>query len=474
MSIMNSDIIKSKLENFKNKLDNYINKEDAIIDNLSIINDSINTNLTVSKDAVKLQLDYTNTLQFTKNGRLLINNNYICNELMDNMVNNEFDIIRPKYIKNKDIPFEFDSGELINIGTDIYILLNKQSKYVDGYATYPYMKYIYKYNILDNEYSKIETEIPINANKCKHAYCVSIYTDIYMMIPYNNSGYEYNMYKYDTRANTYTKINSNLLKNWYPVHGMVVVGTDIFIYGDYYSKFRNYKYDTLTDTYTKMKDVPYAIQWTNMVVYGTDIYILGGVNEKRANYKYDTLTDTYTKNADIPYDFYHGSAVIIENDIYLTGGFIYNNTPKYFCLYKYNIDSNSYTKLEDIPYDYKDGVSVAVGNDIYLLGGYYSLNYNYKCILNHPTKCIFRPRYNEVYTSTNSYYSTNWSQGVNIIPIEDDYFTEYCDNEIVRCNYPVDENGNAKLYIKSGAKLNGKKIICESRGWQTINILDYM
>ena len=40
--------------------------------------------------------------------------------------------------------------------------------------------------------------------------------------------------------------------------------------------------------------------------------------------------------------------------------------------------------------------------------------------------------------------------------------------------FNIDTNGTTKMYIKSGAILNGKEVPCETEGGQDINLLEYM
>ena len=218
----------------------------------------------------------------------------------------------------------------------------------------------------------------------------------------------------------------------------------------------------LTDTKNKIKNKINTIE----------------VNKVKANKtitEETTIEEGYTKNTDISYDFYRGSAVAIGTDIYLLGGYNSNTNN-----YKYDISTNTYTQNTDIPYDFCEGSAVAMGNNIYLLGSSNS-NYktnNYKYTPQHTevtstaVECngMIKLSNHSIYTESNSYTDTNAS----IIPIEDNNYTEYNGNNIVDNTFTIDQDGNTKMYIKSGAMINGKTVSVDTEGWNTINLLDYM
>ena len=179
-------------------------------------------------------------------------------------------------------------------------------------------------------------------------------------------------------------------------------------------------------SYSKLSNTPYQFCYASAVSVKNDIYLLGGQYSNKYNYKYDTLTDTYSVNKTIPVSFISGSAVSINNDIYLLGS------------------QYSSTNISTINYKY-------------------SVPYN--------TNAIIKPTNHSIYTTSKSYTDTQTS----LVPIGDDYYTEYDKNSnIIKNTYPISSNGTTKMYIKSGAILNGKEISYESKGWQTINILEYM
>ena len=253
-----------------------------------------------------------------------------------------------EYIKLKNIPYDFQSGSAVAIGTDIYLLYRNTN---------------YKYDTLTDTYTQL-TNIPVNFY---YGSAVAVGTDIYLLGGENSVRY---IYRYNTLLDTYLKLSN--IPSSFNRGSAVAVGTDIYILGGNIGGNKNYKYDTLTDTYTQLANIPSNFTLGSAVVVGTDIYILGGDGSTTNNYKYDTLTDTYTKLKNIPYDFYHGSAVAIGTDIYLLGGNISGNKN-----YKYNTLTDTYTQLMNIPFSFSTGCAVLLGLNIYLL----CRTYNYKFTL---------------------------------------------------------------------------------------------
>ena len=97
-----------------------------------------------------------------------------------------------------------------------------------------------------------------------------------------------------------------------------------------------------------------------------------------------------------------------------------------------------------------------------------SSHFNYKYTTT--TNCIIKPSNHSIYTQYRSYTSTSAS----IVEIGEDNYTEYNGNNIIKNTFSIDSNGNTKMYIKSGAILNGKTVTVDAEGWNTINLLDYM
>ena len=257
----------------------------------------------------------------------------------------------------------------------------------------------------------------------------------------------------------------------------VAIGNNIYLLGSThytnttypYAKY-NYKYDTTTDTYTQNTNIPNNFYCASAVAIGNNIYLLGGDNNQnkgKYNYKYDTTTDTYTQNRDIPNTFTNDSAVAIGTDIYLLGGYFSGDNSNN---YKYNTIDNNYTKNKDIPYAFVNGSVVAVGNNIYLLGGNNSSNYKYN-ISDYSGKIKFKKSDHYIYTDKLKYYTSNESQ---LIYLDDDeIYVEYDkNNNLIKNNFTPDIDGKMNIYVRTGAKLNGKSL--PGSGWQAINILDYI
>lgn len=251
--------------------------------------------------------------------------------------------------KYRNIPYEFYSGSVVAVDTDIYILGGYNSTHNN-----------YKYDTLTNTYTKM-TDIPYVFRASPAA---AIGTNIYLF----GSGYSgdsLKVYKYDTLTNTYTQLTN--LPARVNTGAAVVIGTNIYLFYRYDSSNKcTYKYDTLTDTYTQISDIPYNFYNGAAVAISTNIYLFGGSGNGSYSYKYDTLTDTYTKLANIPYTFLVGSVTAIGTNIYLFGG---SSVSPYEQCYKYDTLTNTYTQLTDIPYSFYNGSAVVVGVSNYLFGG---------------------------------------------------------------------------------------------------------
>ena len=385
--------------------------------------------------------------------------------------------ISEKYTKMKDIPYQFMDSQAVAVGSDIYLF---------GSADCP--EYAYRYDTNTNTYTKLKN-IPYGEFRC--GCTIYVNGNIYLLgsgsYNFTNKSYPYTKYhyRYNIASGTYKRMNDIPYDFFYG--SAVAIGTDIYLLGSIYydttNKIRpyakyNYKYDITTDTYTKATDIPYDFYLGSAVAIGTDIYLLGSSNNSyyKYNYKYDTTTNTYTQNSDIPYNFNCGSAVAIGTDIYLLGGNYSSDYNKYN--YKYDTTTDTYTKNADIPYIFYLGSAVNVDNNIYIFGGYSSntdpilAKYNYKYDIPYTGNCVIKLTNHSIYTSNNRSFVNHKA---SIIPLEDGiYYTEYKGNNIIKNTFSIDSNGNTKMYIKSGAILNGKKVNVDTKGWNTINLLDYM
>ena len=288
----------------------------------------------------------------------------------------EVNVNKPKY--NANIPYDFD-GSAVSIGTYIYLL--------GGYKN---RNAIYRYNTLTDKYIKLR-DIPYEFYSGS---AVAIETDIYLFGS-ENSSYKKYAYKYNTLTNTLTQL-ANI--PYYFSYGCVIaIGTDIYLMGSI-NDTTAYKYDTLTNTYTRLSNIPYQF-YGCAVTMGTYIYLFGSGFSSELNkntYKYDTLTDTYTKLTNTPYNFSKGDAIVIDNDIYLFGGESLSVLYRAVC--KYDTLTNTYIGLTDTPYDFYNSSAIIVNSDIYLLGGNYNnnmkINYTYLHYISLPA--INKYKYNKI------------------------------------------------------------------------------
>ena len=378
-------------------------------------------------------------------------------------INNKINIMKPgtfysivnKYTKKSNLPYPFYQASASAVGTNIYLF---GGYHIDGYD-----KYNHKYDTTTDTYSRM-ANIPFTFYQGSS---VSIGTDIYLLLNSFN-------YKYDTTTGTYTK-NTDIPYS-FNNGAAVSIGTDIYVFGSYNSSYYryNYKYDTITNTYTKNTDIPYNFYWgsagaveNNIYLFGSGYYENGSYVYGQYAYKYDIAKNSYTKISNIPYDFCEGSAVAIGNDIYLLGG--RSDYNKYN--YKYDATNDSYTKNKDIPYGFWSSSAVLVNKDIYILGSRYgSYGQNNYIYSNYNITSMIKPTNHSIYTESKSYTDT----ASCIVKIEDNNYTEYNGNNIIKNTFSIDSNGNTKMYIKQGAILNGKEVTVDTEGWNTINLLDYL
>ena len=85
---------------------------------------------------------------------------------------------------------------------------------------------------------------------------------------------------------------------------------------------------------------------------------------------------------------------------------------------------------------------------------------------------VIKPSNHSIYTSKNKSYTDTKAK---FVPIDDDeYYTEYSGDNIVKNTYDIDSNGNTKIYYKKGARINNKLIDSDTEGIIDINILNYL
>ena len=465
---------------FKNKMNELITKDKAeFSDSFSITNGENDLSFSPIDNGLELSTNNANNKMVISNdGKVTINGINI----ERNKKNIDYDerikyketvtipgktttvTIPDKYAKNNNIPYDFYYSSAVSIGNNIYLLGGS----ISGTNNY-------KYNITTDSYSK-NKDIPNNFYYSSAA--VSIGNNIYLL---GGNGLSTGNYKYDITTDTYTRLTDIPYQFYYG--SSASIGNDIYLLGGGNNGTNNYKYDIIAGTFSKLTDIPYDFSNGSAVNIGTNIYLFGSSNSHNSkyNYKYNTTNNTYTKLADIPYDFSYGTVITIGNVIYILGGSSSGTNN-----YKYDITSNTYSKLTDIPYIFYQGSAVGIDNDIYLLGGTNNGTNNYKYTPEHketttttpPTTTtteyvgVIKASNHSIYTSKNKSYTDTKAK---FVPIDDDeYYTEYNGNNIVKNTYDIDTNGNTKIYYKKGARINNKLIDSDTEGIIDINILDYL
>lgn len=247
------------------------------------------------------------------------------------------------YKGDENLPYDFQAGDVVAIGTDIYLIGSHES----GNDTK-----FYKFDTLSNTFTKLQ-DIKYTFS---FARAVAVDKEIHFFS-------ETRHYKYSTLTNTFVDIGT------LPFNIMfgeaVLVGKSIYLLESNY----NYRYDIETNKYTKLANIPFKFTEGSAVHISGNIYILGGYSygTLKFNYKYNISQNTYTKLKDIPYGFCEGCAVALETNIYLLGGgeeYIGSSF-----VYKYSTLENTYTKIGELQYNVYCARSVLVNDKIYILGG---------------------------------------------------------------------------------------------------------
>lgn len=221
---------------------------------------------------------------------------------------------------------------------------------------------IYKYNIVEDSYEKLEVENPPSFFYCG---ITSVGTDIYIVGSHVAPSSAIDLYKFDTLTNTST--NLGRIPNDIDGGDCVAINNIIYIFAG--TKSVN-KYDINTNEYTKLADVPENMRGMKVCTDGIDIYLFGGYDTQHA-YKYNVSTDTYSPIDDVPYNNRTCRCIGLNANMYIFGG--NEDTNDSYKCYRYDTISNEYIQLDDIPNKYSRGaLALADTSDtfsFYLFGG---------------------------------------------------------------------------------------------------------
>lgn len=121
---------------------------------------------------------------------------------------------------------------------------------------------------------------------------------IYVFGGRSSSGALNTIYRFDTRDNSFTLLNTTLAGVNFATTA-VAVGTDIYILGGYGTAYYNtiQKFDTTTETISTITTtLPSARSNVMAIALGTNIYFAGGLNASDTGtlYKFDTVAGTIT------------------------------------------------------------------------------------------------------------------------------------------------------------------------------------
>lgn len=250
-----------------------------------------------------------------------------------------YDIQTDTYSAISPLPVVLQQAGFVTVGTDIYI--------IGGSTASGYSSTTYKYDTLTDTYTTLAS-MPIAM--ATHA-CVYKKGYIYIFGGLRSNGYNQTCYKYDIANNKYTTITSFPVNRGH--YGAGLINADIYVFGGYYGGtpyiYDVYKYDTTTDTYTKMPNM--SNTWFNggYVSDGNIIYLVNGEHLGES-----TDLNIVSKYGYINKKEFENDTIVLstENDLYNTN--ISNNINIYFddvIIY----DSDKKTYQTTLPTYYGDG-----------------------------------------------------------------------------------------------------------------------
>ena len=213
-----------------------------------------------------------------------------------------YNIDTDTYTQLKNIPQPFVSGEVVAVGTDIYLI---------GGSTNSNPYYIDKYNILTNSYINNYYPTPYGFYG---GVALAIGTDIYM---FGTEKYDYEKQaaKYNTVTNTSSSLRQLPIKFYSGVGA--IYNNDIYLFAGGFAC----KYNITSNIYTNLNTPAFSLAAGSASVIDSNIYIFGGNYNRKVAHKYDINNDVYIQLNDIPYNFYYGVSESKGDEIYLFGGY---------------------------------------------------------------------------------------------------------------------------------------------------------
>ena len=347
-----------------------IDAQDTIIENLKSALDN-----KAGKGGAKLNVFTQLTEPTTKKGIWLQTD-----KEMEHFISDEIIANNESWLQNPVTTLPYDAYGCLasSVGDEIYLFGSTCS----NSTPYGGNKLAYKYNISTNTWIKI-TDCPLYSFR---GGCVTIGTDIYIFglfegEPYSESNINNKVYKYDTLTDTYTQLANIPNRQYISSFNLVVVGTNIYMFGSgagLAGKPAD-KYDTLTNTWTRLSDMPFSNSNSKPVVgidNDTIYFFYVYVDNQTCVYKYTISTGLYSKVTSIsemlPSTYYGVSLdfrIKFGNNVYLLGCGDTSSNSQYG-LYKFNFITNTFTKLQNSPVSLNYATAVLVNTDIYILGGY--------------------------------------------------------------------------------------------------------
>jgi hypothetical protein len=251
-----------------------------------------------------------------------------------------YDIKTDTYTPIKDLPVGTQQAGFVTIGTDVYIFGGAST--TSGNSTE-----VYKYDTLTDTYTKM-AGMPVGY--CTHC---CIYKDgfVYIFGGLKSGGYNQTSFKYNVANNTYTTIKSFPVNRGHYAAG--IIGDDIYVFGGYYGGgtyiYDVYKYNTTTDTYTKMPNM--SNTWFNggYVSDGNIVYLVNGEHLGESN-----DLNVISKYGYINKKEFVNDTIVISTDEDLYNANILNNVNTYFNdVLLYSVAENVYQT--NLPVYYGDG-----------------------------------------------------------------------------------------------------------------------
>ncbi len=209
---------------------------------------------------------------------------------------------------------------------------------------------------------------------------VTLNNEIYFVSGRSSVSKSAHFYKFNPLENQWTKL-ADLPQ---PMMNLALAAVKEKIYafgGDPFLNV-NFEYTPETNTWKSLRPMPTARQHIDCGIFGDSIFIMGGLTSwtliSKKNEVYNVATDSWSDKSAVPSLRNNPAIVTKDSLIYVIGGGgsdtgIWDETASVEC---YHVKSNTWEKKTDLPYILFKPASVVVNNTIVVLGGSTTINEN--------------------------------------------------------------------------------------------------